>query len=467
MTLPRLALAVIGDEIGPSLDEMISFCPRNDVHRLDMRTVDGRNLLGMTLDEVDDDQPNAGKGRHRGADLRLAGAEMAGARQGAGRRQGRFRLRSRALPGRRSAGPCLRDRDRAGRAAHPRLQPSALSAASGRPISRRRSIAADRPRRAPRHLVEIENEPVCNIGSVAELAAFFAPPAGAAAAPAAAGRYRQRLVDRRCRRPTRHRLAGAARRPDPSQGPRSRRQPHRAAGRRRRAVGDELKRLLGGVDGPTKCWPASRPIARRTAAMPQRDRSLPCAASPARSAWRSSRSRRCARFSFVTVDVFTDRRFGGNPLAVFPDAERPDRRRNAVARRRVQSQRDDLRAAAGRYGEHRARAHLQPHEPRCRSPAIPMSAPAGCWPARPRPRRRAALRGDRRPGRGRRSRDGGSPRRHHRRAAAAVARRRNAGRPAGGLCRPRRERRRRDGASAGRRRRSAIPSSSPRSRARP
>jgi trans-2,3-dihydro-3-hydroxyanthranilate isomerase len=27
------------------------------------------------------------------------------------------------------------------------------------------------------------------------------------------------------------------------------------------------------------------------------------------------------RFSFVTVDVFTDRRFGGNPLAVFSDAE--------------------------------------------------------------------------------------------------------------------------------------------------
>ena len=25
-------------------------------------------------------------------------------------------------------------------------------------------------------------------------------------------------------------------------------------------------------------------------------------------------------FSFVTVDVFTNRRFGGNPLAVFPDA---------------------------------------------------------------------------------------------------------------------------------------------------
>src|SRR5215472_18453700 len=29
---------------------------------------------------------------------------------------------------------------------------------------------------------------------------------------------------------------------------------------------------------------------------------------------------RMTAFSFVTVDVFTDRRFGGNPLAVFPDA---------------------------------------------------------------------------------------------------------------------------------------------------
>ncbi len=52
MTLPRLALAVIGDEIGPSLEEMISFCAENDVRRLDMRTVGGRNLLGMPLDEV-------------------------------------------------------------------------------------------------------------------------------------------------------------------------------------------------------------------------------------------------------------------------------------------------------------------------------------------------------------------------------------------------------------------------------
>jgi sugar phosphate isomerase/epimerase len=52
MTLPRLALAVIGDEIGPSLPEMISFCAEHGVRRLDMRTVGGKNLLGMTLAEV-------------------------------------------------------------------------------------------------------------------------------------------------------------------------------------------------------------------------------------------------------------------------------------------------------------------------------------------------------------------------------------------------------------------------------
>ena len=51
MPLPRLALAVIGDEIGPSLYEMISFCAEHEVRRLDMRTVEGRNLLAMSLEE--------------------------------------------------------------------------------------------------------------------------------------------------------------------------------------------------------------------------------------------------------------------------------------------------------------------------------------------------------------------------------------------------------------------------------
>ncbi len=52
MTLPRLALSVIGDEIGPSLAEMLSFCGENDVRRLDMRTVGGRNLMSMRIEEV-------------------------------------------------------------------------------------------------------------------------------------------------------------------------------------------------------------------------------------------------------------------------------------------------------------------------------------------------------------------------------------------------------------------------------
>lgn len=52
MSLPRLALSVIGDEIGPSLDEMISFAHEHGLKRLDMRTVGGRNLLGMAKNEV-------------------------------------------------------------------------------------------------------------------------------------------------------------------------------------------------------------------------------------------------------------------------------------------------------------------------------------------------------------------------------------------------------------------------------
>jgi len=52
MTLPRLQLSVIGDEIGPTLDEMISFAHEHGLQRLDMRTVGGRNLLSMKTEEV-------------------------------------------------------------------------------------------------------------------------------------------------------------------------------------------------------------------------------------------------------------------------------------------------------------------------------------------------------------------------------------------------------------------------------
>src|ERR1051325_1622424 len=52
MTLPRLQLSVIGDEIGSSLDEMISFAHEHGLKYLDMRTVGGRNLLAMQTEEV-------------------------------------------------------------------------------------------------------------------------------------------------------------------------------------------------------------------------------------------------------------------------------------------------------------------------------------------------------------------------------------------------------------------------------
>src|SRR5580704_8696802 len=52
MTLPRLALSVIGDEIGPSLEEMISFAHEHGLKRLEMRTVGGRNPLGMPKEEI-------------------------------------------------------------------------------------------------------------------------------------------------------------------------------------------------------------------------------------------------------------------------------------------------------------------------------------------------------------------------------------------------------------------------------
>ena len=48
------------------------------------------------------------------------------------------------------------------------------------------------------------------------------------------------------------------------------------------------------------------------------------------------------------------------PARRVPRRARPARRRDAGARRRVQPQRDHLRAAVGGSGEHRPRAHLQP-----------------------------------------------------------------------------------------------------------
>lgn len=173
MPQPRLALAVIGDEIGPSLTEMLSFCSENDVRRLDMRTVDGRNLLGMTLEEVAAiarkltaagitvptfvspvlKWPAPGKAPAGGkvdfafdpgtcpADDPLAHAFDVAAALGASKIRVFSFLRYSGFRPDDLAGPMARLVD----------------------LARRSDIT-----------VEMENEPVCNIGSIAELAGYFA-----------------------------------------------------------------------------------------------------------------------------------------------------------------------------------------------------------------------------------------------------------------------------------------------------
>jgi len=173
MSSPRLALAVIGDEIGPSLPEMLSFCRENDVRRLDMRTVDGRNLLGMTLDEV-----NA-----VGIALRNAGIEVptfvspvlkwaAPGRTPAGGKVD-FAFDPATCPARDPLAHAFDVAAVLGAARirvfsflrHPDFQPDELRES----LDRLMNLAARGD-----VTVEMENEPVCNIGSVAELARFFA-----------------------------------------------------------------------------------------------------------------------------------------------------------------------------------------------------------------------------------------------------------------------------------------------------
>jgi len=163
---------VIGDEIGPSVTEMLSFCDENDVRRLDMRTVDGRNLLGMTLDEV---------------------KKIADTIEQAGLQVPCFvsPVLNTAAPGKAPAGGTVdfafdpstcpaRDP-----VAHGFDVATVLGARHIRVFSYLRypgfeasDLEAEIDRLADlghRHdvVVEMENEPVCNLGSVAEQAKFF------------------------------------------------------------------------------------------------------------------------------------------------------------------------------------------------------------------------------------------------------------------------------------------------------
>jgi sugar phosphate isomerase/epimerase len=172
MSLPKLALAVIGDEVGPSLSEMISFCGEHGLSRLDMRTVDGRNLLGMSLDEVNKVSKS----------LIEAGIEvpcfvspvLKWAAPGKAATTGEVDFAF-------DPATCPADDP----LAHAFDVATVLGAQRIRVFSHLRypgfaatDIEATIDRLidlAGRHdvLIEMENEPVCNIGSVAELATFF------------------------------------------------------------------------------------------------------------------------------------------------------------------------------------------------------------------------------------------------------------------------------------------------------
>jgi sugar phosphate isomerase/epimerase len=169
---PRLALAVIGDEIGPSLPEMLSFCMENDVHRLDMRTVDGRNLLGMSLEEVDAiARPLKGAGITVPTFVSPVLKWPAPGKAPAGGKVD-FAFDPASCP---TPDPLAHAFDVAvvlgarkirvfSFLRYPGYAPDDLTGPMGRLVD-----LADRNDIA----VEIENEPVCNIGSLAELAGYF------------------------------------------------------------------------------------------------------------------------------------------------------------------------------------------------------------------------------------------------------------------------------------------------------
>ncbi len=81
---------------------------------------------------------------------------------------------------------------------------------------------------------------------------------------------------------------------------------------------------------------------------------------------------------FITVDVFTDRKFGGNPLAVVPDAA-------ALSGAQMQAIAAEFNLAETtfvlppRNSRTRRKFASSRRAPNCRSPAIPISAPLLLW----------------------------------------------------------------------------------------
>ncbi len=175
MSLPRLQLSVIGDEIGPTLDEMISFAHEHGLKHLDMRTVEGRNLLGMKTDEV----------IHLSRTLEKAGLDVpsfvspafkwqAPGRAASGDKVD-FAFEPAQCPEKNWAEHAMQIAVILG-APHMRIF-SYLRFSDFRPIHLRR-LTTDLPKleSLASHYditLQLENEPVCNVGTIAELADYF------------------------------------------------------------------------------------------------------------------------------------------------------------------------------------------------------------------------------------------------------------------------------------------------------
>jgi len=89
------------------------------------------------------------------------------------------------------------------------------------------------------------------------------------------------------------------------------------------------------------------------------------------------------KLDFVTVDVFTDRQFGGNPLAVVPDAR-------GLTSAQMQAVAAEFNLSETTFvlpTQDAAKFAFLRLAPSCRLPAIRTSAPPSCSPApRPAPR---------------------------------------------------------------------------------
>ena len=91
---------------------------------------------------------------------------------------------------------------------------------------------------------------------------------------------------------------------------------------------------------------------------------------------------------YITVDVFTDRAFGGNPLAVVLDAGGLSTAQMQAIATEFNYSETTFVLPPRRSRARRAGAHLHRALAKFRLPAIPMSAPPSCWRRRPQSRRR-------------------------------------------------------------------------------